>query len=65
MIIVNGKKHEWDKPITVKELLEIKQYVYPKLVVKINGKFIPKNEYNNTLIYDNDEIQVIHLLAGG
>ena len=65
MIKVNGRDHEWNKALTVNELLKRKKYTYPKIIVKINNKLIPKNKYASTLIHDGDEVQVIHLLAGG
>jgi sulfur carrier protein ThiS len=34
-------------------------------MVKINGKYIPKEKYKDTLITDNDDVQVIHSIAGG
>jgi len=62
---VNGKQFKWTKEITVEELLKVKNYTFPKLVVKINGTFIPKEKYAYTFIQEDDEVQVIHLLAGG
>jgi len=34
-------------------------------MVKINGKYIFKEKYQDTLIEDNDDVQVIHSIAGG
>ncbi|WIV10932.1 sulfur carrier protein ThiS [Proteiniborus sp. MB09-C3] len=65
MILINGKEHEWSKNLTVQKILDIKRYTFPKIIVKVNGKLISKDEYLTTLIYDGDEVQVIHLLAGG
>lgn len=65
MIIINGKEHVWSEELTVQGILDIKKYTFPKIIVKVNGKLIPKHEYATTLIYDEDEVQVIHLLAGG
>lgn len=65
MILINGKEHEWKGHLTVQEILDMKKYTFPKIIVKVNGKLIPKQEYANVLINDGDEIQVIHLLAGG
>lgn len=65
MILINGKEYEWKECLTVQEILNIKKYTFPKIIVKINGKVIHKNEYENTIINNGDEVQVIHLLAGG
>jgi sulfur carrier protein ThiS len=34
-------------------------------MVKVNSKYIPKGKYKDTLIMDNDDVQVIHSIAGG
>lgn len=65
MIKVNNRDFPWTDNLSVKKLLKLKKYTYPKIIVKINGKYIPKEEYANTLIKDNEDVKVIHLLAGG
>lgn len=65
MIMVNGKDFQWEEGLTVKILLEKKKYVYPLIVVKVNGKYIPPDEYENTIIKDGDDVKAIHMLSGG
>ena len=65
MIKVNGKDFEWEQNMTVEILLNKKRYTYPKIIVKINGELVKKEEYGIRTIMDEDDIQVIHLLAGG
>ena len=62
---VNGRDREWEKDLTVALLLERCKYTFPLIMVKINGKYIPKEKYKDTLIMDNDDVQVIHSIAGG
>ncbi|MFT9496121.1 sulfur carrier protein ThiS [Anaerosolibacter sp.] len=65
MIKVNGREFEWHEGLTVEQLLDKKRYTYPKIIVKINEKLINKEQYVSTVIYDGDDVKVIHLLAGG
>ena len=65
MIKVNGRDREWEENLTVALLLERYKYTFPLIMVKVNGKYIPKEKYKDTLIMDNDDIQVIHSIAGG
>jgi len=65
MIRVNGKDFNWEEELTVERLLEKKRYTYSRIIVKINGRLIQKDEYASTLIFDEDDVQAIHLLAGG
>jgi len=65
MIRVNGRDREWEEDLTVDLLLKKCKYTFPLIMIKINGKYISKEKYKNTLIKDNDEVQAIHSIAGG
>lgn len=64
MIKLNGRDYPW-KEGTVKQLLEIKRFIYPRIIVKVNDEVISPEDYENTQINDGDDVKVIHLLAGG
>jgi sulfur carrier protein len=65
MIKVNGRDKEWEEKLTVSLLLEKCKYTFPLIMVKVNGKYIPKQEYKDTAIMDGDDVQIIHSIAGG
>lgn len=64
-ITVNGKTLEYIDQETVSDLLKRMKYTFPLIIVKINGKLIKKEDYKNTLIPNNSEVKVIHLISGG
>ena len=64
-IEVNSKKVEWMKNETVGQLLKRMGYVFPLVVVKINDKIIPKNDFSNVVVPDKSKIAVIHMISGG
>lgn len=35
------------------------------IAVEMNGKIIPKTEYEATQIMDGDEIEIVHFVGGG
>ncbi len=66
MIRVNDKFDvEWEEGTTVASILEVLKFTFPMIIVSVNGKVVPKSEYRTTTIEDNDEVKVIHLIAGG
>jgi len=65
MIKVNGRDFEWEEELTVEKLLEKKRYIFPKIIVKINGKLIKKEDWPTTIINDGDDVKAIHVFAGG
>ena len=64
-ITVNGKKIDFVKDETVKNLLIRVKYSFPLVVVKINNKVIPRSKFSEVVIPDNSNISVIHMISGG
>ncbi len=66
MIKVNNRdKLEWQDDMTVQDVLQKMKYSFSLITVTVNGKLIPKVEYENYLIPDNADISVFHLAHGG
>jgi sulfur carrier protein len=65
-IFLNNREEEFEKElITVSELLIIKKFSFRMRIVKVNGDFVPKNEYDKTIIKDGDDVQMLYLMSGG
>ncbi|MGD9568542.1 MAG: sulfur carrier protein ThiS [Sedimentibacter sp.] len=65
MIKLNNKDFPWEEGMTVESLMNKKKFTYSRIIVKINDKHIEKENYKITEINDGDDVQMIHLLAGG
>lgn len=65
-IILNNRPEEIEATVlTVKELLEYKNFTFKLLVVKINNKLIKRDQYEYAEIRDGDNVTVLHLVSGG
>jgi thiamine biosynthesis protein ThiS len=65
IIKLNSRDFPWEVGMTVESLMNMKKFTYSRIIVKINGKHIEQEDYTNTVINDEDDVQMIHLLAGG
>jgi len=65
LIKLNNRNCEWREGLTVEELLKLKNYTYPRIVVSVNAQIISKEDYASTIINDGDNVEAIHLMAGG
>ena len=65
MITLNTREYPWKEGMTVSQLLSESNYVYKRITVKINGKFVSEAEWSVTTIKDGDVIEALHLMAGG
>lgn len=65
-ITLNNIIEEFDaNELTINQLLELKNYTFRMIVVKINDSVIRRHEFDTTMINDGDEVAVIHLISGG
>jgi thiamine biosynthesis protein ThiS len=65
-ILLNNREEEFDKEtITVSELLVLKKFSFRMRIIKINGVFIPKENYDSTVVHHGDEMQMLYLMSGG
>jgi sulfur carrier protein len=51
--------------MTVKQLLDYMRYVFPNIVVKVNGVLVRKAQYEDVLVCDGDKVEAIHMISGG
>ena len=64
-IKVNGSGQDYVKGETISELLVRMRYKFPLVVVKVNGKVVPKDDYPTSKVPDRSKVEVIHLISGG
>ncbi len=64
-ITINGHIRPWQEGMTVQDALDLMNYTFIMLVVKINGEVVLRADYGSTLIPDGAEVLVIHLISGG
>ncbi|MBN1197497.1 MAG: sulfur carrier protein ThiS [Candidatus Aminicenantes bacterium] len=51
--------------MTVKQLLDHMRYVFPNIVVKVNGMLVRKGQYEDVVVRDGDKVEAIHMISGG
>jgi len=65
-INLNNRAEEIEKEeLTLAELIKYKNFTFHLLVTKINHQLIKKDERENALIKDGDDVQVLHMISGG
>lgn len=65
MITVNGKEVAYEEGMTVKRLLEIMNYTFPMIIVRVNGKLVLKEDWETFVIPPGAKVQALHQIAGG
>ena len=66
MIRVNDRDEiEWQKGMTVAQLLQVCRFTSPKIAVFVEGELVRREDYARYPIPDGAEIRVLHLIGGG
>ena len=66
-ILLNNRNEVIDnyEEISVEQLLKLKNFTFPMIIVKINEKLIKKENYSASIIKNNDIVTAFHLISGG
>ncbi len=64
-IVLNGKVFDTTCPVTIKDLLSLKEMNADRVVVEVNYQIIVKQDWNSFLINDNDQVEVLQFVGGG
>jgi len=66
-IQVNGKEQILETgSISIIELVKLNKVLNADMVsVQLNGQFVDREGYNDTLVKDNDEVDFLYFMGGG
>ena len=64
MVKVNGENLELDGT-KLSDFLKSANYDMSKIAVEINGQIVPKVNYGETILKDQDTVEVVSFVGGG
>lgn len=65
-ITLNNREESFDfEQMSIAQIMELKKFTFSKIIVKVNGVFVEKEDYPSTIVKDSDVVLILHLLAGG
>ena len=62
---INGKNEEIEKTSNMAELILRKDLSPEKIVVEHNFNILSKEEWNTTMLNENDNIEILSFVQGG
>ena len=54
-----------EESLSISQILEKMNYTYPIIVVEFMSRIIDKHEFESIFLKDGDEINIMHIFAGG
>jgi len=65
VLTVNGEPLDYEPGMRIVDVLERRGYIFPLLIITIDGVHVPRDRYALTVVPDGADVQVIHLMSGG
>jgi len=64
-VIVNGERKSLSTELNIKEAIKELKYTKEGFAVALNGTFVAISTYEDTIIKDNDSIEILAPVQGG
>jgi len=64
-LVINGEEREFDKELTIEELVKELGITSPNFAVAVGMDVIPKSEYSSYKLKDGDKVEIVHFVGGG
>lgn len=65
IVTINGQRKTFDTPINIDEYLQQEGYGDMMIAVARNRSFVPKGDYEATILEDGDELDIVAPMQGG
>ena len=65
MITINEDSAPWTPGMTVRDVLTLKNFRFPLLVITLNDAHVAPKDYATTPVPDGAVVNVLHLMSGG
>lgn len=65
-LVLNGKNENTAEGATVSQLLVERKVAQPDMVsVEVNGEMLSRDEFDNTVLKENDQVEFLFFMGGG
>ncbi|MFN8416613.1 MAG: sulfur carrier protein ThiS [Cytophagaceae bacterium] len=65
IIWVNQQEQQIDKAVSLEQLLILFQYSLNGIAIAVNGAVVPKSQWSQVLVNENDKLLIIKATQGG
>ncbi|MEH7108088.1 sulfur carrier protein ThiS [Bacillus sp. JJ1764] len=62
---VNGSSVDLEKKQTLFDFLTARKYDFARIAVERNGEIVPKADYKNIFLEDEDKLEIVQFVGGG
>lgn len=64
-VIVNGETRQIPENTNLARLLEILELTSARVAIELNQNVIRRAQWENTVLQENDRVEIVHFVGGG
>lgn len=64
-IVLNGEEINIADSLSILGLIDLYELPATKVAVERNLEIVPKSAYVNTMLKENDTVEIVHFIGGG
>ena len=64
-LIINGEPRAFTAPLTLVQLVETLSLAGKRIAIEKNGEIVPRSQYAETQLWDNDRLEIVVAVGGG
>jgi len=64
-LIINGETRAFTAPLTLAQLVETLSLVGKRIAIEQNGAIVPRSQYAETQLADQDRLEIVVAVGGG
>lgn len=64
-LIINGEPRSFPAPLTLAQLVETLSLAGKRIAIEQNGAIVPRSQYAETQLADNDRLEIVVAVGGG
>lgn len=62
---INGDEREFSDGLTLAELVAQLGMKSDRVAVELNREIVPRSQWGDTALHDNDKLEIVHFVGGG
>lgn len=64
-ITINGEIKQLESEVNLNRLLELFSLPFQRVAVELNREVVPKRDWENIVVKDQDKLEIVHFVGGG
>lgn len=64
-VLINGANHTLNGPTSLKQLIIELDFENKRLAIEVNQNIVPRSEYGDYLLKDDDRVEIVQAIGGG